>query len=82
MRLLDVAISFYLSHEYDAAVEAAKRGIRSYPDYSNMHRWLAAALAQTGRIEEAKETLKKAIAMAPASFDMFGRADKRPSESS
>jgi adenylate cyclase len=73
LRLLDVAISYYLSREYDAAVEAAKRGIRSYPDYSNMYRWLAAALGQTGRIEEAEEMLKKAITMAPASFDMFVR---------
>jgi adenylate cyclase len=31
LRLLDTVISFYLAHEYDAAVEAAKRGIRSYP---------------------------------------------------
>jgi adenylate cyclase len=73
LRLLDVAVSFYLSREYDAAVEAAKRGIRSYPDYSNMYRWLAAALGQIGRIEEAKETLVKAVAMAPAAFDMFVR---------
>jgi adenylate cyclase len=73
LRLLDVAISFYLSREYDAAVEAAKKGIRSYPDYSNMYRWLAAALGQTGRIEEAKEALAKAIAIAPTAFDMFVR---------
>jgi len=73
LRLLDVAISFYLSREYDAAVEAAKSGIRAYPDFSNTYRWLASALGQTGRIEEAKEALAKAIAMAPASFDMFVR---------
>jgi adenylate cyclase len=73
LRLLDTAISFYLSGEYDSAVEAAKRAIRTYPDYSNTYRWLAAALGQTGRIEEAKEMLKKAIGMAPASFDMFVR---------
>jgi adenylate cyclase len=73
LRLLDVAISYYLSREYDAAVEAAKRGIRSYPDFSNTYRWLAAALGQTGRIEEAKQALEKAIAMAPTSFDMFVR---------
>jgi adenylate cyclase len=73
LRLLDIAISYYLSREYDAAVEAAKRGIRTYPDYSNMYRWLAAALGQAGRIEEAKEALANAIAMAPAAFDMFVR---------
>src|SRR5215831_7805479 len=46
MYLLNIAISYYLSREYDAAVEAARRGIRTYPDYSNMYRWLAAALGQ------------------------------------
>jgi adenylate cyclase len=73
VHLLNVAISFYMLREYNAAVEAAKRGIRSYPDYSNMYRWLAAALGQTGRIDEAKEALAKAIAMAPTAFDMFVR---------
>ena len=73
LQLLVITISHYLSGEYDAAVEAAKRGIRSYPDHSNQYRWLAAALGQTGRLEEAKEVLAKAIAMAPAAFDMFVR---------
>jgi adenylate cyclase len=73
LRLLNIAISLYLAREYDAAVEAAKRGIRSYPDFSNTYRWLAAALGQIGRVEEAKEVLEKAIAMAPASFDLFVR---------
>jgi adenylate cyclase len=71
--LLVVTIGFYYSREYDAAVEAAKHGIRSYPDHSNQYRWLAAALGQTGRVEEAKEMLAKAIAIAPAAFDMFVR---------
>jgi adenylate cyclase len=73
LQLLVITISHYLSREYDAAVEAAKRGIRAYPDHSNQYRWLAAALGQSGRIEEAKEMLAKAIAMAPAAFDMFVR---------
>ena len=73
LRLVDITISHYLSREYDAAVEAGKRGIRSFPDHSNQYRWLAAALGQVGRIEEAKEVLAKAIAMAPAAFDMFVR---------
>jgi adenylate cyclase len=72
-QLLVITISYYLSCEYDAAVEAAKRGIRAYPDHSNQYRWLAAALGQSGRIEEAKEVLAKAIAIAPAAFDMFVR---------
>jgi adenylate cyclase len=68
-----VAIGHYFCREYDLAVEAAKRVIRSYPSYSPVYRWLAAALGQLGRTAEAKDTLEKAIAVAPASFDVFVR---------
>ena len=54
-------------------MEAAKRAIRYYPDFSNTYRWLAAALGQTVRIEEAKAALAKAIAIAPAAFGMYVR---------
>ena len=52
---------------------AAKRAIREHPEYPNTYRWLAAALGQVGRIEEAKEALEKAIAVAPAAFEMYVR---------
>jgi adenylate cyclase len=71
VRSMQVALALYLSREYSDAVEAAKRAIRSYPDYPNSYRWLAAALGQLGRTEEAKEALAKAIATVPASFEMY-----------
>jgi adenylate cyclase len=74
VRLNHIALALYLSAEYEAAVDAAQRAIRSYPDYPNTYRWLAAALGQLGRIEEAKEALEKAIAVAPVAFDMYIRA--------
>jgi adenylate cyclase len=73
IRLMQMALGLYFSREYTAAVEAAKRGIRSYPDLPSTYRWLAAALGQTGRVEEAKEALTRAIAIAPASFDLYVR---------
>ncbi len=66
-------MGLYFSGKYDAAVEAAKRAIRSYPDFPNAYRWLAAALGQMGRTAEAKEALEQAIAIAPGSFDMYVR---------
>ena len=69
-----LAIGHYFCREYEAAVEAAKRVIRSYPDFPNTYRWLAAALGQMDRTAEAKEALEKAIAMVPASFDLYVRA--------
>jgi len=66
-------VSYYLSGDYKAAIEAANRTIRSYPNRENDYRWLAAALGQVGRIDEAKKALEEAIAIAPASFDRYVR---------
>jgi adenylate cyclase len=67
------AIGLYFSREYESAVEAAKRAIRSSPDYPLPYRWLAAALGQLGRTAEAKQALATAIAIAPDVFDRFVR---------
>ena len=68
-----IAIGHYFCREYDAAVEAARRAIRSFPDYPNPRRFLAMALGQLDRTQEAKEALDKAIAIAPAGFDFYVR---------
>ena len=73
VRLNQIALALYGSGEYQAAVDTANSAIRSYPDYPNTYRWLAAALGQLGWTEEAKQALEKAIAIAPASFDMYVR---------
>jgi adenylate cyclase len=68
-----VALGHYFCREYEATIEAAKRGIRSNPEFPSTYRWLAAALGQLGRTAEAKDVLEKAITIAPASFDGFVR---------
>ena len=68
-----LAMGSYLCRDYEAAIAAAKRAIREHPEFPNTYRWLAAALGQVGRIEEAKEALEKAIAVAPAAFEMYVR---------
>jgi adenylate cyclase len=73
IRLLHIACGLYFSREYEAAIEAAKRLIRSYPDFPMIYRWPAAALGQLGRTPEAREWLEKAISLAPAAFDMYVR---------
>jgi adenylate cyclase len=70
-RLNWMAVGHYFCREYGAAIETAMRAIRSYPELPMPYRWLAAALGQTGRTEEAREALKQAIAIGPASFEMF-----------
>jgi len=71
IRLNNLALGLYFSGEYKAAVEAAKRALRTNPDFPLAYRWLAAALGQLGA--EAKEALERAIAIAPATFDMYVR---------
>jgi adenylate cyclase len=73
VRLNQIALAHYFSREYANAVEVAKRTMRSYPDYPHIYRWLAAALGQLGRTDEAREALDKAISTAPGAFDMFVR---------
>jgi adenylate cyclase len=71
IRLNQMALGLYYSRDYEPAVDVAKQAIRSFPDFPNPYRWLAAALGQAGRAEEAKEALGKAIAIAPTSLDMY-----------
>ncbi len=71
--LVQIAAAHYFCRDYQAAVAAAKRAIRSYPGFPAPYRWLATALGQLDRRQEALEALNKAIAMAPASFDLYVR---------
>jgi adenylate cyclase len=72
-RLNQMTLGSYFLREYEAAVKIAKQIIREHPEYPNSYRWLAAALGQLGWIDEAKQALEKAIAVAPGSFDMYVR---------
>jgi adenylate cyclase len=71
--LLHMTVGLYFSREYAAAIEAAKRAIRLKPQSPLVYRWLTAALGQVGPITEAGQALSRAIAVAPASFDMYVR---------
>jgi adenylate cyclase len=68
-RLNQIALAHYFCRDYEATIEAAKRAIRSFPDFPSPYRWLAAALGELGRTTEAKAALEKAIAVSPDSFD-------------
>jgi adenylate cyclase len=71
LELLALGIAHYFCQEYEAAVEAQQRALRSYPEFPNAYRWLAASLGQLGHIGEARTALDRAIALAPASFEMY-----------
>jgi adenylate cyclase len=73
IRLNQIAMAHYYLREYEVVVGVAKEVIRSHPDHPLVYRWLAAALGQLGRGEEAREALQKAVTIAPKSFDMYVR---------
>ncbi len=53
VRLLNIACGLYFAREYERVVDAAKRLIRSYPDFPMIYRWPAATLGQLGRASAA-----------------------------
>jgi adenylate cyclase len=46
--------AYFVLHRYQEAIDAFNLGLSSYPASERMRVWLAAALAQSGNIEEAK----------------------------
>jgi adenylate cyclase len=68
-----IALAHYFGRDYQAAVEEARRVIRTNPDFPHIYRWLAAALGQLGRTEEARKAFEHLNAIAPASLDVYVR---------
>jgi TolB-like protein/DNA-binding response OmpR family regulator len=64
-------MSYYFEGDFANAVEAAKRAVAFQPDNPMQYRWLAASLGQVGRLEEAREALRKAIYPSPGTFDVY-----------
>ena len=75
-RLNQVALAYYFCRDYDAAIEAAARAIRLFPDFPSPYRWLAASLGELGRTESARAALEKAVNVSPSSFDF--QVNQRP----
>ena len=68
-----IAISYYFERDYERCVVAARRQLSAHPDYAGTRRWLAAALGQLGRTEEARAALEQVIAQSPGEFDVHAR---------
>jgi adenylate cyclase len=68
-RLNQVALALYFCRDYASSVDAAEFAIRSFPDFPSPYRWLAAALGELGRTDDAKQALARAMMVSRASFD-------------
>jgi adenylate cyclase len=62
---------YYGEHNYLRAVETGQRATARYPDDPLAYRWLAAALGQLGRVDEARTALQNAMSISPTSFDSY-----------
>ena len=71
---LHLVMAHYFLRAYENAVEVARAALRAHPGHPWVDLWLAAALGQLGRLEEAGEALKKAMAL--KTFDLSAR--RRP----
>jgi adenylate cyclase len=69
----NIMISHYFERDYEATVEMAHRTIEIHPEFPLTYRWLAAALGQLGRTDEARNALNAAIAVSPSSFELYAR---------
>ena len=73
IRLSQIAASFYLDGNYEAAAGTARQVVRQFRRHPTAYRWLAASLGQLGRVAEAEEVLETLRTTAPSSFDMYVR---------
>jgi adenylate cyclase len=71
LRLQLIVISHYYERAYDKAVETALDTVARYPKLHLTYRWLAAALGQLSRTEEAQTALGMAITLSPQSFKFY-----------
>ena len=66
-----IAVSHYYEGDYTKAVEVAEHTVTRFPKFILTYRWLAAALGQLGRINEAQVALRMAIELSPQSFEFY-----------
>jgi adenylate cyclase len=66
-----LSIAYFLTGRYEEAETAARSAIRSGPNFSISHCFLAAPLAKLGRLEEASAAASRVLALQP-SFSSAG----------
>jgi adenylate cyclase len=71
---MHIAMSYYFEHDYARSAEAARHAIARHPEHPGAYRWLAAALGQLGRVDEASVALRKVIEVSSRSLDVHLRS--------
>jgi len=72
-----LAFAHLFAGRLEAAVDAAQRALEEQPNFSPAHRALATALAHLGRTEEAREVVRRALAVVPGLTTTYAVAETR-----
>ena len=75
-RLADDAAAYFESGEFERALSSAERACELLPQFVPALHWRAAALAEMGRMEDARVAYEQALAAGPEDVDLLlGTAD-------
>jgi adenylate cyclase len=69
-----IALSLYVDRDYAAAEAAARKAIRTHPEFPRTYPYLAATLAQVGQIHEASTVIKTIVSLAPRYVEFLTRS--------
>jgi Flp pilus assembly protein TadD len=60
-----LSASQYMRHDHPQSLKTASLAVGRFPWYASTQRWLAIALAQLGRLDEARAVLGKFLELSP-----------------
>ncbi|MGB5421145.1 MAG: tetratricopeptide repeat protein [Desulfobacterales bacterium] len=79
--LMHLGMAYYLKERYRDAIAILEKGLIQWPEFSGLHIVLAAAYAQTDRIDAAVQAASEVRRLEPFfELDSFGRALRNPSD--
>jgi adenylate cyclase len=64
--LMGMATAQFMSRRFEEAAATVQFSLQQVPHYANTHRFLAACYAQMGRLDEAREVVKRLRAITPS----------------
>jgi TolB-like protein/class 3 adenylate cyclase len=64
--LMGIGMAQFMARRFDEAAATLQLSLQELPHYANTHRFLAACYAQMGRLDEAREVVKRLRAITPS----------------
>jgi adenylate cyclase len=78
---MELGLAYYLKERYDDAVKIVRQGLAKKPDFVGHHIVIAAAYAQLGRIEDAKNSAREVLRRHPFfEVESYGTIFRNPAD--